>query len=47
MTAVAWSDEPWNETDRTWQEGDGRYGCLATLAFVCLVAWMLVAIAVG
>lgn len=46
MTAVAWSDEPWEENDRTWQEGDGRYGCLATLVLVCLVAWMLVAIAV-
>ena len=44
---MAWSDEPWRDPDRTWQEGDGRYGCLATLAVVCLVAWMLVAIAVG
>ena len=47
MTAVAWSDGPWEEPDRTWQEDDGRYGCLATLTLVCLVAWMLVAIAVG
>ena len=44
---MAWSDEPWEDHDRAWQEGDGRYGCLATLALVCLVAWMLVAMAVG
>lgn len=47
MTTVAWSDEPWEEPDRAWQDGDGRYGCLATLTLVCLVAWVLVAIAVG
>ena len=44
---MAWSDEPWEEPDRAWKEGDGHYGCLATLTLVCLVAWMLVAIAVG
>lgn len=44
---MAWSDEPWEEPDRTWQDGDGRYGCLAAVAIACLVAWMLVAIAVG
>ena len=40
---MAWSDEH----DSTWQEGDGRYGCLVALALVCLLAWTLVAIAVG
>lgn len=44
---MSWSDEPWEEHDHTWQEGDGRYGCLVALTIVCLVAWMLVAIAVG
>lgn len=47
MTGVVWSDEPWCDECSTWKEGDGRYGCLASLAIVCLVAWMLVAIAVG
>ena len=44
---MAWSDEPWCDECNIWKEGDGRYGCLAALAIVCLVAWMLVAIAVG
>lgn len=44
---MPWSDEPWCSEDSTWQENDGRYGCLAALTIVCLVAWMLVAIAVG
>lgn len=44
---MAWSDEPWCDEDRSWQDGDGRYGCLAALTVSCLVAWMLVAIAVG
>lgn len=47
MTAVAWSDEPWCSEDNMWQEDGCRYGCLAALTLVCLVAWMLVAIAVG
>lgn len=47
MTDVAWSDEPWCSESSAWQEGDGHYGCLAALTIVCLVAWMLVAIAVG
>lgn len=47
MTVVAWSDEPWEEPDRAWQDGDGRYGCLSAITLVCLAAWVLVAIAVG
>ena len=44
--AMPWSDESWDERDHTWQEGDGRYGCLVALAFVGLLAWMLVTMAV-
>ena len=40
---MSWSDELWEERDRTRQEGDGRYGCLVVAAIVCLMAWMLVA----
>lgn len=40
---MVWNDEPWEERDRTWQEDDGRHGCLVVAAFVCLMAWMLVA----
>ena len=44
---MAWNDEPWCDEGRAWQEGDGRLGCATAVALVALVAWMLVAIAVG
>ena len=47
VTVMAWNDEPWCDEGRAWQEGDGRLGCATAVALVALVAWMLVAIAVG
>lgn len=40
---MAWSDEPRCSENSTWQDDGGRYGCLAALTIICLMAWILVA----